>query len=155
NKSRTLVKLDLSAVGGGMVTSDQRFDGTNGFLIDTFNGNREITGAQLDAMRNSSFPNPLLDYKEHGMTIRLAGQEKVAGRDAFVLEVVPKMGPRARAYIDAETFMVVKSVTPLNVPPLGDIEQVIEFSDYRDVDGLKIPYAIRSSNAAQAVRATI
>jgi len=60
NKSRTLVKLDLTAIGGGQVVSDQRFDGATGYVIDTFNGNREITGGQVDALRNGSFPTPLL-----------------------------------------------------------------------------------------------
>ena len=155
NKSRTLIKLDISALGGGSVTSDQRFDGTTGYLIDTFNGNREITGAQLQAMRNGWFPSALLNYREHGVTVALAGQEKIGAKDAFVMVVTPKEGPVTRMFIDADSFMIVKTVTPLNVPPIGDIEQTVELSDYRDVDGVKVPFAVRTSNAAQAVRATI
>src|SRR5262245_42373104 len=49
NKTRTLIKLDLTAVGGGQMVSDQRFDGTTGYVIDTFQGNRDITGDQLEA----------------------------------------------------------------------------------------------------------
>src|SRR5688500_2192221 len=32
NKTRTLIKVDLSAVGGGQVVNDQRFDGTTGYV---------------------------------------------------------------------------------------------------------------------------
>ncbi|MGH9147211.1 MAG: hypothetical protein ACRD1Q_10915, partial [Vicinamibacterales bacterium] len=102
NKSRTLVKLDLSAVGGGQVVSDQRFDGATGYVIDTFNGNREITGSQLDALRNASFPSPLLNYRENGSAAALS-TEKVGEKDAHVIQLSPKTGPQIRMFIDAET----------------------------------------------------
>lgn len=37
----------------------------------------------------------------------------------------------------------------------GDIEQVVEFSDFRDVDGIKVPYTTRSTNAVQAIVVTM
>src|SRR5688572_28494732 len=66
DKSRTLIKVDVTALGAGIVTNDQRFDGASGYIIDTLNGNREITGAQLDALRNNGFPTAWLDYKARG-----------------------------------------------------------------------------------------
>jgi outer membrane lipoprotein-sorting protein len=156
NKQRTLVKIDLSAAGGGEVVSDQRFDGETGYVIDTFNGNREITGTQLEAMRNGRFPTPLLDYAEHGLTITLAGQEKVGTADAHILQLTPTVGPATRVFIDAETFMLVKTVTKVEAPQFGgEIEQVLEFSDFREVDGIKVPYMIRSTNPAQTIVATL
>jgi outer membrane lipoprotein-sorting protein len=156
NKSRTLLKLDLTAVGGGQVINDQRFDGSTGYVIDTFNGNREITGSQLEAMRNGFFPTPLLNYKDRMSEVALAGQEKFAEKNAHVLQITPKTGPNIRMFIDTDSFMVVKTVMTINVPQLGgDIEQVVEFSDFREVDGVKMAYATRSTNPAQTVRATL
>src|SRR5262245_25488192 len=34
NKTRSLVKLDLSAMGAGLVVVDERFDGTSGYAMD-------------------------------------------------------------------------------------------------------------------------
>ena len=156
NKSRTLIKLDLTALGAGQVVSDQRFDGTTGFVMDSIQGNRTIEGGQLDAMRNGSFPSPLLNYKELGTSIVLGNRDKVDGKDAYVLTMTPKVGPTTRVFIDASTFMLVRTATTLNVPQLGgDIEQVVDFSDFRDVDGLKIPFVTKSSNPAQTVTATM
>ena len=156
NKSRTLIKLDLSAVGGGQVVSDQRFDGTSGYVIDTFNGNREITGSQLDALRNASFPSPLLKYRENGTTAALAGTEKVGEKDAHVIQLSPKTGPPLRMLIDAESFLIVRTVMSINVPQLGgDVDQVQEFSDFHDVDGVKVPFSVRSSTSVQVVKATV
>jgi hypothetical protein len=46
-------------------------------------------------------------------------------------------------------------VITINVPQLGtDVEQNVELSDYRDVDGVKVPFRIRSVNSLQAITMT-
>ena len=96
NKERTLITLDLSSVGAGQMTVDQRFDGKTGYVIDTLQGNRDITGDQLEALKNEAFPTQLLAYKEKGLALKLGGREKVGDRDAYVLLVEPKTGPALR-----------------------------------------------------------
>lgn len=156
NKSRTLIKIDATAIGGGQITSDQRFDGTNGYVIDSFNGNRDITGDQLEAMKTGSFPTPFLTYKESGMVVALGNGEKVDARDAYVIQLTPKVGPGVKAFFDAENFMLVKTIITINVPQLGGpIDQVVEFSDFHDVDGIKIPYVTKSSNPVQTIVAKV
>ena len=156
NKQRTLVKIDASAFGGTEIINDQRFDGTTGYVIDSFNGNRDITGEQLEAMKNGSFPSPLLTYKENGTTATLGNREKVGTSDAYVIQLTPKSGPAVKAFIDAETFMLVRTMVSVNVPQLGGpIEQTSDFSDFRDVDGIKIPHATRTSNPVQTITATV
>lgn len=156
NKQRTLVKVDASAFGGSEIVNDQRFDGTTGFVIDSFNGNRDITGEQLDAMKNGSFPSPLLTYKENGTTVTLGTREKVGTSDTYVLQLTPRSGPGVKAFIDAETFMLVRTSVTITVPQLGGpIEQVTDFSDFRDVEGIKIPHATKTSNPVQTISATV
>ena len=58
NKSRTVLRIDLSSLGAGQLVQDQRFDGASGYMLDSLQGNREITGNQLENMRNGSFPSP-------------------------------------------------------------------------------------------------
>jgi len=156
NKQRTFVQLDLTAVGLGKVIQDQRFDGTSGFVIDTLQGNRDIAGDQLEALKNGSFPNPLLNYKQAGATVELSGKEKVGERDAYVLAFKPKSGPVVRQYIDAESYFPMKQVVRINVPQVGgEVEQTTEVSDFRDVDGIKIPFKIKTTSAVQTVSVTV
>src|SRR5215831_8066709 len=82
SKTRSVMKLDLAGVGLGQVVIDQRFDGEAGYVLDTLQGNRAITGDALENMKNSSFPNALLNYKETGSTVELGGKEKAGERDA-------------------------------------------------------------------------
>jgi len=156
NKQRTVIKLDLTTLGGGPIVTDQRFDGTTGYIVDPINGNRTVEGTQLDAMRSGSFPTPLLNYKELGASLALSGREPIGGKEAFVMRFTPKAGPPVRMFIDTTTFMLIRTVITLNVPQLGgDIDQVVEFSDFRDVDGVKVPFVTKSTNSVQAITATM
>ena len=156
NKSRTFVQLDLSGLGLGKFVQDQRFDGTSGYVIDTMEGNRDITGEQLDAMKNAQFPSPLLNYKGMGTTVELAGKEKVGDRDAYVLIAKPKAGPVIRYYIDAETYLPIRSVMKIMDPQLGtEVEQTTETSDFREVDSVKVPFRIKTTSSLRTVLVTI
>jgi hypothetical protein len=68
NKIRTLINLDLTSIGAGQLTRDQRFDGTVGYVIDSMQGNREITGNQLANMKSRSSKS-VFNYKERGVTV--------------------------------------------------------------------------------------
>jgi outer membrane lipoprotein-sorting protein len=151
NKVRTFINLDLTALGVGKVVIDQRFNGTTGYGIDSLQGNRDITGDQLEVMRNTVFPSPLMNYKELGLTVQLAGKEKVGDRDAYLLTLKPKTGPTLRQYVDAESYLPVRIVMALNIPPVGDLEQTTDLLDWRDVDGLKVPFQIKTSSNVQTL----
>jgi outer membrane lipoprotein-sorting protein len=152
NKARTVVKIDASQFGLGQIVQDQRFNGTSGYALDTLNGNREITGDQLDVARSQTFPSPLLTYKTAGAGLELLGKEKDGDRDAFVLKLTPKAGPAARIFIDAETYLLSKTVMTINVPQIGgSIEQTVAVSDYRTVDDVKVGFEVKSINQLQTL----
>ena len=150
NKVRTVIKADLTALGAGPLVIDQRFDGTQGYVLDNLQGNRDITGDQLATMRNNGFPHPFLTYKQQGIAATLTGKEPVNGRDAYVVVFEPPSGSAIRQYIDATTYLPVRSIVKVSVPQLGqDIEQISDVSDFRDVDGVKVPFAIKVSSTVQ------
>jgi outer membrane lipoprotein-sorting protein len=156
NKSRTLITLDLSALGAGRMVVDQRFDGTSGYVLDTLQGNRDISGSQLEAMRNNVFPSPYLKYKDAGTTVELSGKEKLGDREAYLLILKPKSGPITRQYIDAESYLAVRSVIKVDVPQIGgELEQTTELVDYREVDGVKVPFQVKTSSAVQTANIII
>jgi hypothetical protein len=156
NKARSLIKADLSSLGAGPLVLDQRFDGTSGYVLDTLQGNREITGNQLENMKNASFPNPYMTYKELGIAVKLVGKEKVGDREAYVLIFDPPSGSQLRQFIDAETYMPLKVVVKVDVPQLGqEIEQTTELLDFKEVDGIKLPFRMRATSTVQNYTVTI
>lgn len=155
NKVRVLIKLDLAAFNLGQVTVDQRFDGNTGFVLDTLQGNRDITGDQLELMRNTPFPNTLLTYREAGIRVELVGTEKVGDRDAFVLLFTPKTGPPVRQYIDTMTYLMIRQTVKATVDQVGEIEQMTEVLAYRDVNGIQEPARVRTVSPIQTATITL
>lgn len=156
NKSRMVLKADLTALGAGPFVLDQRFDGSVAYALDSLQGNREITGNQLENLKNGSFPHPFLTYKDLGTTVQLKGKEKVGDREAFLLVFDPTTGSEIRQYIDAENFLPIRMSMTVNVPQIGqDVEQVTEFLDYKEVDGIKLPFRLKSSSAVQNFTITV
>jgi outer membrane lipoprotein-sorting protein len=150
NKARTLIKADLSAVGAGPLTIDQRFDGQSGYVVDTLQGNREMTGNQLDNLRNGGFPHAFLNYKDVGFSVKLQGKEKAGNGEAYVLLLEPAKGSTIRQRVDAQTMLPVGFSLTVSVPQMGDIEQTTTLEDYREVDGVKLPFKLTSSSSLQS-----
>ena len=155
NKMRSLVQIDLSAMGAGTVVVDERFDGTSGYAMNSMEGNSAITGNRLEALRNAIFPSPFLDYKERDGKVTLTGKEKVGDRDAFALTFTPASGPAMRFWIDAVTYLALKASTMVDTPQFGTVEQTFEFSDYREVDGVKVPFVLKGMTGPQAFVVTL
>lgn len=154
NKARTVIKADLTSLGAGPLLIDQRFDGTKGYVIDTLQGDREITGQQLDTMKANAFPHPFLNYKEMGASVQLTGKAKVQDKDAFLLTFQPPSGPPIKQYVDATTFLPLRTVIRATVPQFGELEQNADPSDYRDVDGVKVPFRLRIESSVQGLTMT-
>jgi hypothetical protein len=150
-----VIKADLTAFGAGMMTIDQRFDGTTGYAIDTMQGNREITGTQLENMKAQGFPHPFLSYKASGMAVKLGAKEQILGKDMYLLTFEPAAGLPIKQYVDATTFLPARTIVTADVPQMGRMEQMIDPSDYRAVDGVQVAHKMVLTNAMQSITMTI
>jgi outer membrane lipoprotein-sorting protein len=107
-------------------------------------------------MKNSSFPHPFIDYKGRGTSAELAGMETVGGREVYVVVFDPAGRSQVRNYIDTESYLPIKTVMKVDIPQLGqEVEQTTEFFDYKDVDGVKIPFRIKTSSSVQSLTITL
>lgn len=154
NKQRTLIKADLSSINAGQLEIDQRFDGAAGYVMDSMQGNRDITGSQLDNLKAQGFPNPFLTYKENGTSVKVGAKEKIGEKDAYLLTFEPPSGFPIKTYVDATSFLPVRTIIRAEVPQMGEMEQIIEPLEYRDVDGIKVPVKLRMTNAVQSITMT-
>ena len=152
NKTRSVMTLDLSAMGvPEKMVVEQKFDGTAGWALNSLQGDTEISGNQLDNMRNNTFPSAFLTYKTAGTKIDVLPKDTIGGKPVIVLQVTPKAGSVAKLYLDAETYLLVRTVATVNMPQAGgDIQQTGDFSDYRTVDGVKVAFQVVNSNSQQS-----
>ncbi len=103
-----------------------------------------------------SLYNILTASESYGTKLEAKGTKKIKDRVTYVVELKRAKGATARLYFDAETFMWIrteygraslsKSIQPFtnDVVPHGDDELTVDFyfetSDFRDVDGVKLPF---------------
>ena len=46
--------------------------------------------------------------------------------------------------------MPIQMVVKVEVPQMGELEQTTEFLDYKEVDGIKIPFRLKASSSVQS-----
>jgi outer membrane lipoprotein-sorting protein len=131
------------------------FDGTTPWMINPLAGTDQpvvITGPQADMIRDQSgFDGPLVDYKEKGSTVEVVGHETADGRAYDHLKITTKDGQVRDVYLDGTTGLEARLVTK---SPAGTFEQ--DLSDYREVDGVTVPFAIRTLvNGVEQSRITV
>ena len=77
-------------------------------------------------------------------TMRVAGRRRVGERDAVVVVDRPAEGVQRRYFFDAQTGLLLRILT-LTETPLNQLPDQIDFEDYRDVEGVKLPFTVRVS----------
>jgi len=129
------------------MTGIQAFDGTRTWSVMPFMGKKDPeVGSEEDnknALDDSDFDGALVDYKTKGHTIELVGKEPVEGADAYKLKVTKKNGNIEYDYLDAETYLLVKTAAKRKFRGT-EMEGETTFSDYKDVDGLMQPFSMES-----------
>jgi hypothetical protein len=66
----------------------------------------------------------------------------VAGRAVYVVEAAPAAGPAEKLYFDTESGLLVKHDFERVTLEDGIVQYEMLLRDYRDVDGLKLPFTI-------------
>lgn len=126
----------------------QGFDGTTAWMINPLMGSeapQEMTGPQADLAKDQAdFDGPLLDWKGKGHTLEYVGTEDVGGAKAHKLKLTKKNGQTQYLYLDSESGIDLK--TTVQVPQGGTTMTVeTEMSDYRPVEGIMMPHALKTS----------
>jgi outer membrane lipoprotein-sorting protein len=121
------------------------FDGTTMWAVNPAMGPtaREVTGPAADRAREEAedFDSVLLDYREKGYTVEVI--PPAAGASPH-LRVTKKNGKVQDIYLDPATFLEQRITT--EVTQGGKTATVAtEFSNYKAVDGMMVPFTIRQS----------
>jgi hypothetical protein len=91
---------------------------------------------------DGDFDGILVDWREKGHTVTLAGKEPLPGGDTFKLNVTLKSGLTRTIYLDAKTYLDRRHTGVLNLPGGRRFDITIDFDNWRDVEGVKFPFDI-------------
>ncbi len=134
---------------GGRCAGDSRCEyervvnGQQGWL-KSGGGVQELVGEQLADQRLSFLLFGILRLKDQYSSFRVSGRDKINDRDVYVVSVVRSDNKRERLYFDVENGLLSRRISYTRTM-IGNIPQQIDFEDYRDVEGLRLPFTIRAS----------
>lgn len=127
---------------------ERAFTGVAGWE-KTPQGVRELDGQDLVDLKlfMQLFRN--LRLKEQYATLRMAGRDRIGDRPVIVVLGTAADKKRERLFFDAESGLLLRRISYLDTI-IGVIPQQIDFDDYRDVEGVKLPFMSRVSSVDAA-----
>ncbi len=146
--NRSASETTLIALGKTIGTGWEFFDGINGQQSYSFAPVEKYSGKRLEDVRlGADFYAPL-DWKINYKKLEMAGTAKVGDEDAYVVSFVPEKGSAFKEYYSTKTFLLLKREGEFtSSTSQQQIPFTITFSDYRDVDGIKLPFRSENYNA--------
>ncbi|MEJ6792842.1 MAG: pitrilysin family protein [Lacinutrix sp.] len=149
-KSPNLIATDVSIMGMGTVFQ-QAFNGETGYMAQM--GNKQPMPA--DAVEKAKAKKGLFDelnlMNDSTKKLTLSGIEAVNGADAYVLVIENEEGETSKNYYDVTSGLKIKSVSTAKGPGGKEITQEKTFGDYKEVGGIKFPYATSVPMGGQSV----
>lgn len=110
--------------------------------MSTMQGATVKEGEELEkALFNAAF-NAELYWRDRYTSIDVLAEEEIDGATCYKVALTPAVGDSLTAYVDKETWLTVKTETVSN-SDMGSISIVTNPSDYREVDGVKVPFSMK------------
>lgn len=115
------------------------YDGKSGWLASTGRPLREMNAADTAGAKMDADLHFATDIKQQFSDWRVLPNEKVGDHDAVVLRGRMPDHPPIKLYFDPQSGLLVRLVRYAETP-LGNNPMQIDYADYRDVDGVKVPF---------------
>ena len=122
----------------------QGIDGAAGWVKDN-NGSRQLAGADVEQVKQRAVVYRAIKVAEPPAQMRVLGLEKVGDRDAYVLGLATDPKTTRKYFFDAQTGLLMSMVTTMQTM-LVPLPEQMDFEDYRDVGGVKLPFTIITSD---------
>ena len=154
--NRTATETKLTALGQEVASGWEFFDGTGGEEVYTFSPADKYSGKRLEDTRLASDFYSMLDWKSKYKTITISRITKVGDEETYAVDFEPENGTKFTEYYSTKSFMMLKREG--TIPSSTSSVQTpysIRFEDYREVDGVKIPFKQINNTAGNGDIVTI
>ncbi|HKK45846.1 MAG TPA: M1 family aminopeptidase [Balneolaceae bacterium] len=136
-------EIELKSVG--RVISSLKVNGDS-VSISSNGRHPQLTDQQKKTFEEEAVMFPELEYQSDNYQTKLLGEEQVDGNDAYVLQVTTPSGVQIKAYYAVDSGLKLKEKTTY-----GDHTSKTTYSDYREVNGIKVPYDVSSDQGSMAL----
>jgi outer membrane lipoprotein-sorting protein len=128
------------------------FDGKEGWTMRPAPSGRPrlqpYSTEELNFARDSEvIDGPLMAAAAKGYKLEFGGAAMIDGRMAYMVSFRPRPGAIHRVWLDVKTFLEVEDERSFTTASGRRVRVALEYRDYHDFKGLKIPVVIESKGA--------
>jgi len=140
-------KYMMKIGAGDMVFQQMSYDGTTAKVVSPMGGeNKTLEGKELEDMKYEAIFNSELQYDKLGIKMELEGIEEINGVETYRVLLTYPSGKETTRFFDVASGLMVRET--------GE-QGISEFSDYRDVDGVKFPFNISQQMGPQTIKLNV
>lgn len=121
----------------------QGFNGTVGW-IKTGRDQREMTAVELERIKRQADLYDSLKLKERYSKASVTAREKLGDHEVYAIEARSVGDKRERLYFDVKTGLLLRRIVLTEIKLGLDPEQT-DYEDYRPVNGIWLPFTVRTS----------
>jgi len=141
--------MALTALGKKIGTVVSFFDGAAGGEVMSFAPDENYSGKRLEDIKAASDFYDVLNWKTNYKTLTVKRMGKAGGEDVYILEKRSEKGTPVLDYVSTKSFLVLRRDSVIVSETSGvELPQTESFSDYRNVDGVMVPFKTVSTNIA-------
>lgn len=118
------------------------YNGKSSWIRNSKNGLQTLTGAtSRDFQAEANYRNNLwLNYKKDKSKLSYGGQDNLNGKSADVVILTTSKGVSIKMFFDKTSGLLIREEIPF-----GDVVNTFDYSDFRNVNGIKEPFSINST----------
>ncbi len=120
------------------------FDGQSGWFAVPGRPALDMHGVDLEAARMDADLQFPLHIRQYYRELRIEYPELISGREAYVLYGIHKDQPATKLYFDEQSGLLLRVVRYAE-SPLGLNPTEIDYADYREIDHLKVPFRVKTT----------
>ena len=115
------------------------YDGQGGWMSAPGRPSRELGSGEIDAIKFDADLQFPLSAKKTFTEMKVTGTEKVDGHDTYVVTGERGTLPPVLFYFDQQTGLLLRELR-YDETPLGRYPTEVDYGDYRDSGGTKVPF---------------
>ena len=147
--NQTATEVTFTALGKKLGTMNSYFDGTAGGELISFGNPQTYTGKRLEDIKAGSDFYDVLNWKKNYPSITFKRMGKVGDEEVYIIERKNEKGTPITDYVSTKSFRVLRRDSLVVSDTLGiELPQTEQFSDFRNVDGVMVPFKLVSNNLA-------
>ena len=145
----TASEMTFTALGRKIGSLVSYFDGTSGGEVLSFAPPDTYSGKRLEDIKAAADFYDVLNWKNNYKTITVKKMGKVGDEDVYLVEKRSEKGTPVTDYVSTKSFLVLRRDSVVVSETSGiELPQTEMFSDFRNVDGVMIPFKVVSNNVA-------